>query len=197
MNKNMGRQITIVKILFFVSSCSTKTETSNFQVTDSIEKLSKVDSEKSELSFQDNFPDFVKATKLPDSLVIDADNVITGDFNADGEDDFASLVANQKNGLRGVLIIHKGEKHEYFVFGAGQEIYEMTNLNRIDIFKKYPKVQDVPPNVVDSVTGEIIGYDYTKIFRLIGAGIYMHVDEASGGGVLFWTGEKYDWFRID
>jgi hypothetical protein len=148
-------------------------------------------------SIEDNIPDFVKATKLLDSLVIDANNVITGDFNADGEDDFASLVANQKNGLRGVLIIHKGVKHEYFVFGAGQEIYGMTNLNRIEIFKKFPKAQDVPPNVVDSVTGEVIGYDYTKILRLIGAGIYMHVDEASGGGVLFWTGEKYDWFRID
>src|SRR5688572_18064577 len=193
----MGRHITILTILFFVSSCSTKTETSNPQTSDSTEKVAKADGEQMEKSIENNFPDFVKATKLPDSLVIDVDNVITGDFNADGEDDFASLVAYQKNGLRAVLIIHKGEKHEYFVFGAGQEIYEMTNLNRIEIFKKFPKVQDVPPNVVDSVTGEIIGYDKTKLFQLIGAGIYMHVDEGSGGGVLFWTGEKYDWFRID
>ncbi|MBA4053454.1 MAG: hypothetical protein C0490_01960, partial [Marivirga sp.] len=148
-------------------------------------------------SIQDNFPDFVKAKKLPDSLVIDIDNVINGDFNADGEDDFASLVTNTKNGFRGVLIIHKGNKHEYFVFGAGREIYGMANLDWIDIFKTIAKGQVIAPTLVDSSTGDIMGDDEAKKFKLIGTGIYMHVDEADGGGILFWNGDKYDWFHIE
>jgi hypothetical protein len=193
----MGRQITILTILFFVSSCSTKTETSNSQVTDSIEKLARVDSEKMVLNSQENLPDFVKATKLPDSLVVDVDKIIHGDFNGDGEDDFASLVTNQKNGFHGVLIIHKGDKHEYFVFGAGREIYGMTNLNWIDTFKAIPRGEIIAPTLVDSSTGDIIGDDETKKFKLVGTGIYMHVDEADGGGILFWTGDKYEWYHIE
>lgn len=99
---NMRRQIAILTILFFISSCSSKTETSKSELTDSTKNQVKADSEKAELSIQENLPDFVKATKLPDNLIIDVGNVITGDFNADGEDDFASLVTNQKNKFKGV-----------------------------------------------------------------------------------------------
>jgi len=194
----MGRQIAILTILFFISSsCSTKTETSNFQSTGSTENLVKVDSGKTELNIQVDLPDFVKETKVPDSLTIDVDNVINGDFNADGEDDFASLVTNKKNNFQGVIVIHKGDKHEYFVFGAGQEIDGMENLDWIDIFKVIPKGEIIAPTLVDSNTGDIIGDDETKKFKLIGTGIYMHVDESEGGGIIYWTGDKYNWYHIE
>jgi hypothetical protein len=194
---NMRRQIVILIILFLIGSCSSKTETSNYQFSDSTVNLVKADGEKTGLRTQENFHDFVKSTKLPDNLAIDAGNVIHGDFNADGKDDFASLVTNQENGFQGVLIIHKGDKHEYLVFGAGQEIYGMTNLDWIDTFKTIPKGEIIAPTLVDSITGDIIGDDETKKFKLIGAGIYMHVDESEGGGILYWTGDKYNWYHIE
>jgi hypothetical protein len=193
----MGRQIFILIILLSVSSCSIKTETSNLQEADSTEELARAESKQIEkISIEYSFPDFVKVTKLPDSLIISVGNTVTGDFNADGKDDFASLVINQKNGFRGVLIIHNGDKPEYFVIGVRQEINGITNLNRIEIFKNFPNIQDVKPDVIDVVTGEIIE-ENTKILRVIGAAIYTRFDESIGGEVLFWTGEKYDWFHMD
>lgn len=193
----MGRQSIILTVLFLISSCSSKIETSNVESFDSTVNLVKTDSEKKEVMVREDLPDFVKAIKLPDSLVIDADNVLTGDFNADGENDFSSLVTNPKNGSKGVLIIHKGDNHEYLVFGAGRKINGMTNLNWIDIFETIPQGEVIAPTLVDSVTGDIVGDDRTKLFQLIGTGIHMHVDEGCGGGILFWTGDKYEWYHIE
>jgi hypothetical protein len=73
----------------------------------------------------------------------------------------------------------------------------MTNLDWIDTFKTIPKGEIIAPTLVDSNTGDIIGDDETQKFKLIGTGIYMHVDESEGGGILYWTGEKYDWYHIE
>jgi hypothetical protein len=186
----------MLTILFFVSSCSTKTETSNSLVTESIEKFTRIDSGKTEPKLQENLPDFVKATKLPDSLVIDVSNMISGDFNADEKDDFASLVVNQNNRLRGILVIHNMEKPEYFTFGVSEKIKGITNLNTIEIFKEFPRIKDVKPDVVDVVTGETVE-ENSKILRIIGDAIYTRFDDSKGGEVLFWTGDKYDWFHFD
>lgn len=193
----MKLQTAVLATLSLVSSCSSKTEISNFQSTDSTVNLAASDSERTGLTIQESLPDFVKVTNIPDSLAIDVGHVIYGDFNADGEDDFASLVTNQKNKFQGVLIIHKGNKDEYFVFGAGQEVDGMKNLNWIDIFKTIPKGETIAPTLVDSNTGDIIGVDETKNFKLIGNGIYMHVDESGGGGILYWTGNKYNWYHLE
>lgn len=123
--------------------------------------------------------------------------MIYGDFNADQKDDFASTVTNLKNGFRGVLIVHSKDKQEYFVFGAGNEIDGMKNLDWIDIFKTVPKGEIIAPTLVDSVTGDILGPDKANEFRLLGNGIFMHVDETEGGGILFWTGDKYDWYHLE
>ncbi len=186
----------LLTLLILMSSCSRPTET-NQQTKDTVRIETITEPRTGQLDGHENFPDYVKATKLPDSLLIDADNVIFGDFNADGKDDFASKVTNLENGYQGVLIIHNSDNHEYLVFGAGQEINEMTNLDWIDIFKTLPIGEVIAPTLVDSETGDIIGPDETKKFKLIGNGIYMHVDEAGGGGILYWTGDKYQWCHIE
>jgi len=73
----------------------------------------------------------------------------------------------------------------------------MANLDWIDTFKPIARGEIVAPTLVDSSTGDIMGDDETKKFKLIGTGIYMHVDEADGGGILFWTGSKYEWYHIE
>jgi hypothetical protein len=183
-------------ILISITACSRSTETS-LMATDTTEVELTSEPERGQTDGQENFPDFVKNTNLPDTFLIDVDNVIYGDFNADEKEDFASIVTNLENGFQGVLIIHNKINPEYVVFGAGQEINGMKNLDWIDIFRTIPKGEIIAPTLVDSETGDILGEDKAKEFRLLGNGIFMHVDEAEGGGILFWSGDKYEWNHLE
>lgn len=183
-------------IFVVITACTRPTET-----TSETADTTRIDSTNEPMTVQtdgqETFPDFVKNINLPDSILIDVDHVIYGDFNADEKEDFASIVTNLENGFQGVLIIHNKDIQEYIVFGAGQEINGMKNLNWIDIFRTIPKGKIIAPTLVDAETGDIIGDDKTKEFRLLGNGIFMHVDEAGGGGILFWTGDKYEWYHLE
>jgi hypothetical protein len=67
--------------------------------------------------------------KVTDSLELTADKSLTRDFNGDNKKDFTSVVKNKNNQKHGVLIIHNSANQESFVFGAGQEIDHMTDLD--------------------------------------------------------------------
>ena len=139
----------------------------------------------------------VDLTKVPDSLELIADKSLTGDFNGDNKTDFASVVKNKNNQKYGVLIIHNSANQENYVFGAGKEIDQMTDLNWIVVFKTLPKGEIVSPTLVDEITGDIIGQDESQNFKLIGNGIYMSVEESHGGGIIFWNGKGYKWYHIE
>ena len=186
----------LIVILALATACSRPTET-KLVSTDTVANKLPLESTTTQTDGQAKLPDFVKNFKLPDSLLINVGKVLTGDFNADGRQDFASLVTNLKNGFLGVIVIHNNNRQEYFVFGAGQEINRMKNLDWIDEFRTIPQGQTVAPTLVDEKTGDIIGDDKTKEFRLKGEGLFMHVDEADGGGILFWKGDKYEWYHIE
>ena|SRR5687768_4051581 len=186
---------TIWIILILLSACARPAETGVSNETTATEAISKP--EIAHLDGHENFPDFVKHSDLPDSVLIDVDKVVYGDFNADGKDDFASVVTNAVNGFQGVLIIHNNDQQEYFLFGAGQEVNGMRNLDWIETFAIIPKGEVIAPTLVDRETGDIIGADETKQFRLLGDGIQMGVEEAGGGGILFWKGAKYDWYHVE
>ncbi|WP_271785407.1 hypothetical protein [Aquimarina algiphila] len=157
----------------------------------------KIDSVRTELDTQKTFPDFVKLANVPDSLNFDIDNIFYGDFNGDNKEDFASPVINLENGFYGLVIIHNNPEPKYLVFGAGKEVNGQTNLDWIDKFEIISKGQDIAPTLVDEKTGDIIGPDQSKAFKLIGDGISMSVDESHGGGVLFWNGKNYEWYHIE
>jgi hypothetical protein len=183
-------------IFVLVTACARPTETtSRTKDTTRVELTTEPGAVQRE--GQENFPDFVKNTNLPDSFLIDVEHVIYGDFNTDEKDDFASIVTNLKNGFQGVLIIHNKAIQDFIVFGAGQEINEMRDLSWIHTFKTMPKGKLIAPTLVDSETGDIIGPDKTKEFRLLGTGIFMQADEADGGGILFWNGDKYEWYHVE
>lgn len=124
-------------------------------------------------------------TKVPDSLELIAEKSLTGDFNGDDKTDFASIVKNKINQKIGVLTIHNSENQESFVFGAGKEVDNITDLNWIEIFKIIPKGEIVAPELVDKENGDLMGPDESQNFKLIGNGIYMSVTETHGGGIIF------------
>ncbi|WP_179333046.1 hypothetical protein [Winogradskyella costae] len=150
-----------------------------------------------ELDIQKTLPEFVKNAKIPDSLKIVYDEIIFGDFNGDGKEDFASTLINLENGNFGVLIIHNNEKTDYSIFGAGNEINGIKNLDWIETIETLPKGQVISPTLVDKETGDIIGQDESQNFKLIGNGIYMGVEESHGGGIIFWNGKEYKWYHIE
>ncbi|WP_139959892.1 hypothetical protein [Flavicella sediminum] len=139
----------------------------------------------------------VDITKIPDSLELITDKNLIGDFNGDNKTDFASIVKNKKNKKIGVLIIHNSSKQEKFVFGAGKIVDQMSDLDWIKIFKILPKGEIVSPTLINKETGDIIGQDENQNFKLIGNGIYMSVEESHGGGIVFWNGKEYKWYRIE
>ncbi|WP_299673507.1 hypothetical protein [uncultured Tenacibaculum sp.] len=139
----------------------------------------------------------VDLKNFPDSLKLIDNKMLKGHFNGDSIMDFASLVTNKKNQKTGVLIINNSENNETFVFGAGKEINNMTDLKWIEIFKIIPKGEIIAPDLVDEKTGDILGPDKSKNFTLIGNGIYMSVNESHGGGIIFWNGLKYQWYHIE
>jgi hypothetical protein len=139
----------------------------------------------------------IDLTKVPDSLELIADKSLIGDFNGDNKTDFASVVKNRNNQKYGVLIMHNSNNQENIVFGTGKEVDNMTDLNWIEVFKTLPKGEIVSPTVIDEKTGDIIGQDNSRNFKLIGNGIYMSVEESHGGGIIFWDGKEYQWYHIE
>ena len=179
----MRLQILMVLIISF-SSCKEK-----------LKQTSELNELKTETEVVQN--EMFDLTNVPDSLELIADKNLIGDFNGDNKIDFASLVKSRNNQKVGVLIIHNSENYESIIFGAGKEINQMTDLNWIDVFEVIPKGEVVSPTLVDEKTGDIIGYDESQNFELIGNGIYMSVEESHGGGIIFWNGKEYQWYHIE
>lgn len=180
----MRLPITILVLILSFSSCKEKVE-------------KKSEPKKGQIELKVKPTEKVDLTKVPDSLeLITAKNLI-GDFNGDNKTDFASIVKNKTNQKTGVLIIHNSDSQESFVFGAGKEINQMTDLNWIEVFETLPKGEIVSPTLVDKETGDIIGQDEGENFKLIGNGIYMSVEESHGGGIIFWNGKEYKWYHIE
>jgi hypothetical protein len=151
--------------------------------------------EKTEAQVKPN--DKVDFTKVPDSLELVTDKNLFGDFNGDQKMDFASLVKNKSNNKTGVLIIHNSINQENYVFGAGKEVNQMTDLHWIEIFKTLPKGEVISPTLIDKETGDIIGQDESQNFKLIGNGIYMSILESHGGGIIFWNRKEYKWYHSE
>jgi len=191
--------IPILFLLCLVQSCATETSESNIQ-KESVKTITKVEPQENEtISLSDSglyeMFSIDLLNSMPDSFIIDQDNVLNGDFNGDGKNDVASIFTNNENGFQGVIIVHNGTGN-FYAFGGGQEINGMTNLDWIDVFRIIPTGEVIAPTLVDS-TGDIIGPDKSKEFQLQGDGIYMHVDEACGGGILFWKGNQYEWYHLE
>lgn len=183
--------ITILVLILCFPSCKEKTESKT-----------EPKKEKTELKAESNKPkveqiEKVDLSKVPDSLELVTDKNLNGDFNGDNKTDFASIVKNKINQKIGVLILHNSVTYESYVFGAGKEVSEMTGLDWIEVFEMLPKGKIISPTLVDEETGDIIGQDESKHFKLIGNGIYMSVEESHGGGIIFWNGKEYQWYHIE
>ncbi len=144
--------------------------------------------------------DKMKSIKLDETYQV-ADftkpNFVEGNFNGDDLKDVAVLISNKKTSEKGLLILHNGNNKEYFVYGAGIEIQGMKDLDWIQIFERIPKGETVAETLVDEKSGDIIGSDSLNSVKLKNDGIFLHVAESEGGGIVYWDKDKYKWLHIE
>ena len=123
--------------------------------------------------------------------------LVTGYLNADDILDTAILVRHKSTGKDALFIKH-GKKNKIFLLQEGKDLGtdfpDFNWVGQFEIIKKGTKVWD---NVI---TGEIVGEEKVpdnKKIILPTDGIFVHVDEASGGGVIYFNKGKYKWIQQD
>lgn len=123
--------------------------------------------------------------------------IVTGYFNSDNSLDTVIIVRNKKSGKDALLIKHSN-KEEIFLIKRGNVLNSnFVDFNWVETFEKVERGTKIWNNVVN---GEIVGEDQVaekdKILLKTDA-ILLHVDEASGGGVLFYKNGNYHWIQQD
>jgi hypothetical protein len=107
----------------------------------------------------------------------------TGDFNGDGALDWAVFVKRRDNGKEGILIVH-GQMRTIKVVGAGNEIGAGgENFEWMTNWEVHPEWLAVPKGVGES-----------EVIEPKGDGLHVSAFE-SGGGLIYWTGKKYNWYQ--
>jgi hypothetical protein len=125
---------------------------------------------------------------LPDKYELKARSRISGDFNNNGSMDTSVVIRNRDTDDLGIAILD-GETRSIELFGAGDTSFGMHNWNFVDEFRMISRGQNI------DFTGEL-GVE-TDEWILPSDGIYMHIDEACGGGLLFWKNNKYEFVGFD
>jgi len=107
---------------------------------------------------------------------------LRGDFDGDGEMDFAFLVIQNKTKKKGIAIMHSGS-NKIFIVGAGRPCGNGGDDFRwMNIWSVYPRGK------VELRVGK------TTIPNLCGEAL--HVEKSgSASGLILWDGKKYVWYQ--
>ncbi len=123
--------------------------------------------------------------------------IVTGFFNSDEFLDTAIIVRHKTTGKDALFIKHGGTDKSFMLKNGkevGSEFPDYNWIGQFEVVKKGTKIWD---NVFD---GEIVGEDQVpdnKKILLTNDGIFVHVDEASGGGIIYYNNGKYIWVQQD
>ncbi len=128
---------------------------------------------------------------------------LEGDFNGDKRPDIALLVdrnaPNEKDQKTVIIIFSKDNPAtKPVIFGAGKKAFGMDNFDWVGIFDAIPSGKLIEPNWNEDtedfyLEDEVIPED--KIFRLTADAIFVHQDEACGGGYIYWKNGRYNWMQ--
>lgn len=146
---------------------------------------------------ESNLPD---ANKSTDSIIILSQkhhpNSISCDLDGDHLTDIVKIVQNTKNKKYGLEILFGNKKVEYL--GMGKDVLNQgfDDLDWVGVFEKAPKGEIYWNNVNEE--GEIIGDEQvpeTDKIKLPNDGIFIHQEEACGGGVIYLKDGKLEWIQ--
>ncbi len=121
--------------------------------------------------------------------------MVTGLFNPDDILDTAILIRHKITGKDALFIKH-GLTNNSILLKKGRDVQtEFDDFNWVGQFSVAKKGTKIWDNVID---GEIVGEDQvpdSRKFLLNNDGIFIHVDEASGGGIIYFKNGKYVWVQ--
>lgn len=181
-------------LLFLVVSCGDRTQTTNTTTIHTTHKVTDRTTNKQvapSVSNQYGFDDTYDISKEHQPFFV------TGYFNPDDILDTAILVRH-KSTSKDALFIKHGRTDKYFLLLQGKDVgTDFPDFNWVGQFEVVKKGTKVWHNVID---GEIVGEDQVpdnKKIILLTDGIFVHLDEASGGGILYYKNGKYVWIQQD
>ncbi|HSC53524.1 MAG TPA: hypothetical protein VLC98_07890 [Phnomibacter sp.] len=123
--------------------------------------------------------------------------MVTGYFNPDNYLDTAILVRHKQTG-KDVLFIQHGETPNTYLLLNGKQVgANFPDYNWVSQFEVVKKGTKIWNNVID---GEIVGEEQVpenKKITLQTDAIFVHVDEAGGGGIIYYQNNKYVWVQQD
>lgn len=123
--------------------------------------------------------------------------LVTGYFNTDNILDTAIIIRHKSTGKDALFIKHGGTEQPFLLKdgnSVGSDFADYNWIGQFEVVKKGTKIWD---NVID---GEIVGEDQvpdSKKIILLTDAIFVHVDEASGGGIIYYKNGKYVWIQQD
>lgn len=187
------RQIFRLLFLFSIAACGERTQTTNTTTVDTGAKVRDTTNQQisPKVSNQYGFDTTYKASKEHQPFMV------TGYFNPDDILDTAIIVRHKLTGKDALFIKH-GRTDTFFLLKNGKDVgTDFDDFNWIGEFSVTKKGTKVWDNVID---GEIVGEDQVpdnKKFNLKTDGIWVHVDEACGGGIIYYKNGRYAWVQQD
>ena len=177
--------------LFLIAACGDKTQSTNKTTGDTSAKV--LDPKMIETSFTvSNSYGFDTTYEISKGH---KPFIVTGYFNEDNVLDTAILIRHKLTS-KDVLFIKHGGTNKTFLLKNGKAVgTDFPDYNWVGQFEVINKGTKVWRNVID---GEIVGEDQvpeSEKFILKTDGIFIHVDEASGGGIIYYKNGKYVWVQ--
>ena len=124
-------------------------------------------------------------------------NSITCDLDGDNSSDTVKIVQSTKNKKYGLQINFGNKTVEYLGLGKDVLGQGFDNMDWIGIFEKAPKGEIYWSNIDDNgepIT-EVAKVKETDKIKLLNDGIFVHVDGACGGGVVYLKNGKFNWIQ--
>ena len=178
--------------LFFISACGDNSQSKTITISDT--------SKLTDNSQNQKLPTVSNVYGFDTSYEISKGHQpysVTGHFNADSILDTAVIIKHKSTGKDALFIKHGGTEQTILLKdgkSVGTDFPDYNWIGQFEVVKKGTKIWD---NVID---GEIVGEDQvpdSKKIVLPTDGIFVHVDEASGGGTIYYKNGKYVWVQQD
>lgn len=187
------RQLFRLLTLFSIAACGDRTQPTNTTTVDTATKV--IDTTKQETTSATfnpfGFDTIYEVSKEHKPFLV------TGYFNQDEILDTAILVRHRTTNKDALFIKHGGTNQSFLLKNGKDVGTEFDDFNWVGEFSVTKKGTRVWDNVID---GEIVGEDQVpdnRKFLLKADGIWVHVDEASGGGIIYYKNGKYAWVQQD
>jgi hypothetical protein len=185
------KQIFGLLFLLSIAACGDRTRTANIATIDTTTKVT-------ETIKPDTSPSVSNPYGFDTTYEISKEHklsLVTGYFNPDDILDTAIIIRHKSTGKDALFIKHGGTDQSFLLKngkGVGTDFDDFNWVGQFAVIKKGTRVWD---NVRDD---EIVGEDQVpenKKFFLQTDGVFVHVDEASGGGIIYLKNGKYAWVQ--